>query len=224
MTLSGHWSSVRDLLAQAGAHPQYVDIELTHADCAWGPDRPLPAGWRWAFVTPDLEPAYVSLLNRSMGPMPGVYVPPEAEAIASMRTTADGTRLLLDEKGEARAMIRCKLSKRYLHLISSAPEMRGRGLGRLGAGRDAAHAWTRAAASDRREAERARARFLHAYGLRPDRRGRNLAIADRAMNDWAHAAAALIGREELKRLSERRMRRVCCISAMHAALLIATGA
>jgi len=131
ITLSGHWSRVRDLLAREGVHPQFIDFEMTHADCAWGPDRPLPTGWRWVLVTPDHEPAYVALLNRGMGPMPGVYVPPEAEAIASMRTTADGTKLLLDEAGEARAMIRCKLARRYLHLIASAPDMRGRGLGRL---------------------------------------------------------------------------------------------
>jgi ribosomal protein S18 acetylase RimI-like enzyme len=48
-----------------------------------------------------------------------------------MRTTADGTKLLLDEAGEARAMVCCKLTRRYLHLIACAPEMRGRGLGRL---------------------------------------------------------------------------------------------
>jgi len=131
VTLSGHWSEVRDLLRREGVHPQFVDIELTHADCNWGADRPVPAGWRWALVTPEHEQAYVSLLHRAMGPMPGVYVPPEAEAVASMRTTADGTKLFLDETGEARAMIRCKLAKRYLHLVANAPEMRGRGLGRL---------------------------------------------------------------------------------------------
>lgn len=131
ITLSGHWSDVRELLAHEGVHPQFVDIELTHADCDWGPDRALPDGWRWVFASPDREQAYVALLNRSMGPMPGVYVPPEAEAVASMRTTADGTKLLLDEGGVAQAMVRCKLAKRYLHLIASAPEMQGRGLGRL---------------------------------------------------------------------------------------------
>ena len=130
--MSGHWSNVRDLLTRDGVHPQFVDVELTHADCRWGADRPLPEGWRWVPVTPDREQAYVDLLNRSLGPMPGVYVPPPAEAIASMRTTADGTKLLLDETGAARAMIRCKLAKRYLHLIACAPEMQGRGLGRLG--------------------------------------------------------------------------------------------
>src|SRR6185369_3114688 len=97
ITLSGQWSRVRDLLAREGVHPQFIDIELTHPDCNWGPDRPVPEGWRWVLVTPEYEPAYISLLNRGMGPMPGVYVPPEAEAIASMRTTADGTKLLLDE-------------------------------------------------------------------------------------------------------------------------------
>jgi len=131
VTLNGHWSNVRELLLQAGAKPKFVDVELTHADCGWGPDRPLPDGWRWVPVTPEYEPAYVSLLNRGMGPMPGVYVPPEAEAIASMRTTADGTKLLLDAVGEAQAMIRCKLSRRYLHMIATAPEIRGRGLGRM---------------------------------------------------------------------------------------------
>ncbi|WP_162917183.1 GNAT family N-acetyltransferase [Dongia deserti] len=131
LALSAHWSNVRDLLAREGAHPQFVDLELTHADCNWGPDRPLPEGWRWALVTPDREPAYISLLNCGMGPMPGVYVPPEAEALASMRTTADGTKLLLDAQGQAQAMIRCKLANRYLHLICCASEMRGRGLGRL---------------------------------------------------------------------------------------------
>jgi hypothetical protein len=130
--LSDHWSGVRDLLASEGVRPQFIDFEMTHADCAWGPDRPLPAGWRWVLVTPDHEQAYVTLLNRGMGPMPGVYVPPEAEALASMRTTADGTKLLLDAHGEAQAMIRCKLPKRYLHLICCAPEKKGRGLGRLG--------------------------------------------------------------------------------------------
>jgi len=131
ITLSGHWSNVRDLLAREGVHPQFVDIELSHADCDWGPDRALPEGWRWVFVSPDREQAYVALLNRSMGPMPGVYVPPDAEAVASMRTTGDGTRLLLDDRDEARAMVRCKLAKRYLHLIACVPEAKGRGLGRL---------------------------------------------------------------------------------------------
>ena len=129
--LSGHWSRVRDLLAGEGLHLQFIDFEMTHADCAWGPDRPLPAGWHWELVTPELDTAYVSLLNRGMGPMPGVYVPPEAEALASMRTTADGTKLLLDTEGEAQALIRCKLAKRYLHLVCCAPERKGRGLGRL---------------------------------------------------------------------------------------------
>lgn len=131
VTLSGHWASVRDELAHAGAHPKFVDIELTHEDCNWGPDRTLPPGWHWELVTPDREAAYISLLNRGMGPMPGVYVPPEAEALASMRTTAEGTRLLLDAEGEAQAMIRCKLAKRYLHLVCCRPENKGRGLGRL---------------------------------------------------------------------------------------------
>ncbi|HWA48210.1 MAG TPA: GNAT family N-acetyltransferase [Dongiaceae bacterium] len=131
ITLSGPWSSARDLLAREGVRPQFVDIELTHADCDWGPDRGLPDGWHWAPASPDHEPAYLALLNRSMGPMPGVYVPPDTEALASMRTTADGTRLLLDADGAARAMVRCKLAKRYLHLIACAPEMQGRGLGRL---------------------------------------------------------------------------------------------
>jgi len=131
VTLSGHWSNVRDLLAREGAHPQFVDLELTQADCDWGPDRPLPEAWRWVPVTAEHEAAYISLLNRGMGPMPGVYVPPEAEALASMRTTADGTKLLLDAQGHAQAMVRCKLEKRYLHLVCCAPEVQGRGLGRL---------------------------------------------------------------------------------------------
>jgi GNAT superfamily N-acetyltransferase len=131
VSLNGHWSNVRELLLREGAEPKFVDVELTNPDCDWGQDRAVPEGWRWVLVTPEHEPAYVSLLNRAMGPMPGVYVPPETEAIASMRTTANGTRLLLDREGEARAMIRCKLARRYLHLIASAPEMRARGLGRL---------------------------------------------------------------------------------------------
>jgi GNAT superfamily N-acetyltransferase len=130
VTLSGHWSNVRALLEREGAHPQFINLELTHPDCDWGPDRDLPAGWRWVFASPDRERAYIDLLNRSMGPMPGVYIPPEPEAIASLRTSADGTKLLLDADGAARALVRCKLDKRYLHLIASTPEMKGRGLGR----------------------------------------------------------------------------------------------
>jgi GNAT superfamily N-acetyltransferase len=130
ITLGDAWPPARDLLEREGLRPQFVDLEMSHADCAWGPDRPLPAGWRWVAVTPDREPAYVALLKRAMAPMPGVYVPPEAEAVASMRITAEGTRLLLDREGEACAMVRCKLPKRYLHLVCCAPEMEGRGLGR----------------------------------------------------------------------------------------------
>lgn len=122
---------MRDLLAREGVRPQFIDLEMTHADCAWGPDRPVPAGWRWVLLTAELEQAYLSLLNRGIGPMPGVYVPPDAEAIASMRTSANGTKLLLDGDGEPQAMVRCKLEKRYLHLVCCAPEMQGRGLGRL---------------------------------------------------------------------------------------------
>jgi hypothetical protein len=131
VTLSGHWSSVREELSHAGAGPKFVDVEVTHADCNWGPDRPIPRGWHWELVTPELEPAYIGLLNRGMRPIPGVYIPPDAEALASMRATADGTKLLLDTEGEAQAMIRCKLSRRYLHMICCAPDKKGRGLGRL---------------------------------------------------------------------------------------------
>ena len=76
------------LEALRGAGASFVDIELTHADCNWGPDHALPQGWRWVLASPDHEPAYLALLNCSMGPMPGVYVPPDTEALASMRTTA----------------------------------------------------------------------------------------------------------------------------------------
>jgi hypothetical protein len=131
MTLSNQWSKVRDLLSQAGAAPQFVDLEMTHADCAWGFDRAMPKGWHWSPASPNHERAYVTLLERNMGSMPGVYLPPKPEAIASMRTTADGTRLLMDANGAARALIRCKPAKRYLHLVACAPDMRGRGLGRM---------------------------------------------------------------------------------------------
>lgn len=131
LALSGHWSEVRHLLAAQGAGPQFVDLELTHADCNWGPDRPLPQGWRWAFASPDHEPAYLDLMHRAMGPMPGIYVPMGGGALASMRLTADGTKLLLDSDGAARALVRCKLAKRYLHMIACAPDLQGRGLGRL---------------------------------------------------------------------------------------------
>lgn len=131
VTLNGHWSRVREELSHVGARPKFVDVELTHADCNWGPDRPIPQGWRWELVTPEREAAYLALVNSGMGPMPGVYIPPEAEALASMRTTADGTKLLVDTDGAAQAMIRCKRAKRYLHMICCAPDKKGRGLGRL---------------------------------------------------------------------------------------------
>ena len=35
ISLNGHWSNVCDLLAREGVHPQFVDVEMTHADCAW---------------------------------------------------------------------------------------------------------------------------------------------------------------------------------------------
>ncbi|HNB28576.1 MAG TPA: GNAT family N-acetyltransferase [Alphaproteobacteria bacterium] len=131
VTLQGHWSAVRDQLAAAGARPRYVDVEMTRPEGAFAAPAPLPEGWRWAAVMPDHEPAYYDLLVRSLGLMPGVYIPPEAEAIASMRTTADGTRVLLDNAGRARALVRCKIGKRYIHLLARCPEMRGRGLGAL---------------------------------------------------------------------------------------------
>ncbi|MGH6894681.1 MAG: hypothetical protein ACREEP_20735 [Dongiaceae bacterium] len=131
ITLSGHWSGVRDLLAQHGARPRYVDVEMTRAEGEWEPPAPLPAGWRWVAASPDYEQAYVDLLQRSLGPMPGVYIPPRAEAIASMRTTADGSRVLLDQSDRARALVRRRIDKRYIHLLARCPEMKGRGLGRL---------------------------------------------------------------------------------------------
>ncbi len=131
VTLQGHWAAVREQLAAAGARPRYVDVEMTRPGEALSTPTPLSRGWRWAAVVPDHEAAYYDLLVRSLGPMPGVYIPPEAEAIASMRTTADGTRVLLDDAGCARALVRCKIAKRYIHLLARCPEMRGRGLGAL---------------------------------------------------------------------------------------------
>lgn len=134
ITLQGHWAKARAQLAAAGAAPRYVDVEMTRPpiDLPAGDWPPrLPAGWHWEQAVPDHEMAYYDLLQRSLGPMPGVYIPPEAEAIASMRTTADGTRVLLDETGRARALVRCKMDKRYIHLLARCPEMKGGGLGSL---------------------------------------------------------------------------------------------
>ena len=131
VTLNGHWSAARDQLAAAGARPRYVDVEMTRPDRAFSTPTPLPQGWRWAPVVPAHEPAYYDLLHRSLGPMPGVHIPPETEALASMRTTADGTRVLLDAADRARALVRCKIAKRYIHLLARCPEMKGRGLGTL---------------------------------------------------------------------------------------------
>ncbi len=131
LTLHGPWTKSRDQLAAAGAAPRYVDVEMTRPEAPISAPKPLPAGWHWAPVVPDHEWAYFDLLQRSLGPMPGVYIPPEAEAIASMRTTADGTRVLLDQAGRARALVRCKIEKRYIHLLARCPELKGRGLGAL---------------------------------------------------------------------------------------------
>ncbi len=131
LTLHGHWLPARDLLAAAGARPRYVDVEMTRPAGAFAAPAPLPAGWHWEQVVPDHERAYYDLLQRSLGPMPGVYIPPEAEALASMRTTADGTRVLLDLDHRARALVRCKIEKRYIHLLARCPGMKGRGLGSL---------------------------------------------------------------------------------------------
>jgi ribosomal protein S18 acetylase RimI-like enzyme len=131
VTVHGPWSEVRRELAAAGAAPRYIDVEMTRPEGLSAGSTPLPAGWHWEQVVPDHEHAYYDLLLRSLGPMPGVYIPPEAEAIASMRTTADGTRVLLDETGRARALVRCKISNRYIHLLARCPEMKGRGLGAL---------------------------------------------------------------------------------------------
>lgn len=131
VTLHGHWARSRDPLLAAGARPRYVDAEMTRPEGAFSVPAPLPAGWHWEQVVPDHERAYYDLLVRSLGPMPGVYIPPEAEALASMRTTADGTRVLLDEVGRARVLVRCKIARRYIHLLARCPEMKGRGLGTL---------------------------------------------------------------------------------------------
>jgi len=134
MTLHGHWSDVRGQLSQLGAVPRYVDVEMTRPEGAFRASTPLAAGWRWVPAVPDYERAYYDLLLRSLGPMPGVYIPPQAEAIASMRTTADGSRVLLDEAGRARVLVRCKVEKRYIHLLARCPEMKGGGLGALALG------------------------------------------------------------------------------------------
>lgn len=131
MTLHRHWLNVREELRACGAVPRYVDVEMTRPDRDMREPAPLPQGWRWVPAAPDHESAYYDLLLRSLGPMPGIYMPPEAEAIASMRTTADGSRVLLDETDRARALVRCKIEKRYIHLLARCPEMRGRGLGAL---------------------------------------------------------------------------------------------
>lgn len=131
LTLTGPWRNVRAQLAEFGAEPRYLDVEMTRPEGDFGAPAQLPVGWHWAFATPDHEPEYYDLLVRSLGPMPGVYLPPREDAIASMRTTADGCRILMDTDGRARALVRCRIEKRYIHLLARCPEMKGRGLGRL---------------------------------------------------------------------------------------------
>lgn len=128
ITLHGAWSEARAQLAQEGARPRYVDVEMTCEDEPRDP-MPLPAGWRWVWAVPDYERDYYGLLMRSLAPMPGVYIPPMTEAIASMRIT--NARVLLDEMQCARALVRCKVEDRYIHLLARCPEMKGRGLGSL---------------------------------------------------------------------------------------------
>jgi hypothetical protein len=129
ITLQDAWSEVRAQLSEQGARPRYVDVEMTCFEEELRNPKTLPVGWRWVWVVPDYEHEYYSLLMRSLAPMPGVYVPPITEAIASMRTT--NARILLDETRRARALVRCKTEDRYIHLLARCPEMKGRGLGTL---------------------------------------------------------------------------------------------
>lgn len=134
LTLSGPWSAVREQLAAEGAVPRYVDVEMTRPEGDWPIAAALPEGWRWVAASPDHERAYYDLLVRSLGPMPGVYLPPMDDAIASMRATADGAWILMDADGRARALVRCRIEKRYVHLLARCPEMKGSGLGTLALG------------------------------------------------------------------------------------------
>ena len=68
--------------------------------------------------------------------------------------------------GEAQAMVRCKLAKRYLHLIACAPEMKGRGLGRLALDEVRRMLGPGPLHLTVVKQNAARARFLSAYGLR----------------------------------------------------------
>lgn len=129
VTLQGAWSEVRAQLAEQGGRPRYVDVEMTCFDEALRDPKPLPVGWQWIWAVPDHEREYYNLLMRSLAPMPGVYVPPITEAIQSMRTT--NARILVDDTGHARALVRCRIEDRYIHLLARCPEMKGRGLGAL---------------------------------------------------------------------------------------------
>jgi len=125
------WAGTETALREAGASPIYHDLDMSHADGEWGDDVSLPEGWRWVGFEDSLGQDYVELLRRSFGDQPGFYMPSEEEVLRGLRETAAGTRILIDENGIMRAIMRCRPEKRYIHAIARDPDCRGLGLGRL---------------------------------------------------------------------------------------------
>lgn len=125
------WQPVLPELRALGARESYIDWEMEHPDGDWGEDAPVSDGWRWKHVTPDLDETYVRLLRRAFSGIPGLYLMSDAEMGRALDESRDGARLLFDEAGEARALVRCRIAKRYIHAIARDPNLRGQQLGRL---------------------------------------------------------------------------------------------
>ncbi len=129
--MTPHWAGAEGSLRQAGAIHAYHDWDMTHADGEWGPEVAIPTGWRWVGYTDDLAERYLDLLQRSFDSQKGFYMPATQDLLRGLAETAKGTRLLFDEAGEARALIRLRIERRYIHAIARDPKCRGRGLGRM---------------------------------------------------------------------------------------------
>jgi ribosomal protein S18 acetylase RimI-like enzyme len=125
------WFGFEGMLEKAGATLLYHDLDMTHSDGGWGVDAPVPKGWKWTPVVPDLESQYIDVMRRSFGGLVGLYMPSPEDMIAGLRDPAVSASVLVDESGRVCAVTRCRRERRYIHAIARDPGFARQGLGQM---------------------------------------------------------------------------------------------
>lgn len=131
LALTPIWQPHRGIAERLGYQRSYVDYDMICTNSDWGPDEVIPDGWRWENAVPNRIEEYTRVLYSGFSGTLGAFVPSPEEIRRYLALPHIGARVLIDERGEAVALLRYTPRDSYINAVTRCSSRRGRGMGRL---------------------------------------------------------------------------------------------